>query len=126
MVEFIAQFFQRYGGSGKRSTALQPLIWIALVATGGLLTAIYLVAAYTASTEILLLVKWPVAILSGVMGLCMVAVVFITAYSICAGKTDLLRSEHYFLQKYEIERGDKNTGTTEPEGPNQMSSEKKD
>ena len=125
MVGLILQLFQRFGATGKKSTALQPLIWIALVATGGLLGLFYVLVAYNPAREIFPLATPPVLILSSVMGLCMVAVIFITAYSIWTGKTDLLRSEHYFLQKFAIERGDKQTLATVPRGSDQMASEKK-
>lgn len=126
MVGIILQLLERLGATGKKSTALQPLIWIALVATGGLWGILYVLIAYPARPELLSLAKGPVWILSGIMGLCMFSVIAITVHSIWYGKTDLLRSEHYFLQKYAIERGDKQTLATERGGSDQMASDKKD
>lgn len=94
-------------GRAHRSTAMQPLVWLAGIVLLGF------VGAITQGVS-----GWPLMFLAGVAGI--VVFVFIAHYTRFAfGNSDALRSERFVIRKMEIEQasiGDTRKGALdEPE-----------
>jgi len=105
-VELILSLFQRASAQGSRSTAMNPLIWLA-----GMVLVSLLWAAGSPS-----LPHWVPAFLAVAAGFVVIA--FLVAYFYLARKDpDLLRSERFTLSKMALQRsmeGDDLTGLKKP------------
>lgn len=112
MVQFIGQLLQHSDASGRRSTALQPVVSIGALSFSAAVGSLYFIAAYEIPTTTLSWVRYLPVVFGGIAILCVLVVIGITVYAVCAGKADLLRSERFSLQKLAIERwsGDNTTG----------------
>lgn len=102
----IKSFLEQATAQGSRSTALRPLGWLMSICVAAVISAIWVVAP-----------AW-VTILFAIFAVLTITM-YLASYGYClfTGKSDLLRSESYSIQRLAIEKGmigDNKAGLFEP------------